>query len=168
MGFRIEGYSGTDKEDREIIALLNNVFVQEGYTEKEVADRIFTSPGLQKRGNIKLARSPAGRLLGMAIFVLPSSPECQVANTDECEIHLLVVYPEARGQGVASHLIGACENEALKLGYFKIVLSTQQSMEAAHHVYQKNGYIQNSKRNWTRGGKIYLVYEKTLKTTLQE
>ena len=167
MGFRIEGYSGTDKEDREIIALLNNVFVQEGYTEKDVADRIFTPPGLQKRGNIKLARSPAGRLLGMAIFVLPSSPECQVANTDECEIHLLVVYPEARGQGVASHLIGACENEAVRFGYFKIVLSTQKSMQAAHHVYQKNGYIQNSKRNWIRGKKIYLVYEKTLKTTLQ-
>ena len=73
----------------------------------------------------------------MAIFVLPSSPECQVANTDECEIHLLVVYPEARGQGVASHLIGGCENEAVRLGYFKIVLSTQQSMEAPHHVNQR-------------------------------
>ena len=85
MGFQIEDYSGTDKEDPEIIALLNNVFVQEGYTEKEVADRIFTPTELQKRGNIKLARSPAGRLLGMAIFVLPSSPESQVANIDNAK-----------------------------------------------------------------------------------
>ena len=111
MGFQIEGYSGTDKEDREIIALLNNVFVQEGYTEKEVADRIFTPPELQKRGNIKLARSHTGKLLGMAILVVPTSPERQVAKMDECEIHLLAVHPEARGQGVASRLIRACENE---------------------------------------------------------
>ena len=132
---------------------MNNVFVQEGYTEKEVADRIFTPTELRKRGNIKLARSPAGRLLGMAIFVLPSSPESQVAKMDECEIHLLAVYPEARGQGVASHLIGACENQAVRLGYFKIVLSTQQSMEAATSRLSKEWVYTKFKTKLDKGWK---------------
>ena len=61
--------------------------------------------------------------------VVPTSPERQVAKMDECEIHLLAENPEARGQGVASRLIRACENEALSRGYSKIVLSTQQRME---------------------------------------
>jgi len=165
LDFQIVSYSGTKTEVREIIVLLNSVFVQEGYTTKAVANRIFTPPEFQNRGNIKLARSSAGKLLGMAIFVATKSSQCQAANTDECEIHLLAVYSEMRGQGIASHLLRACENEAVSRGYFKMVLSTQKSMEAAHHVYQKNSYKQNPKRNWVRNGKIYMVYEKTLKTS---
>ena len=155
-------YGGTTTEDKQIISLLNQVFVQEGYTDKAIADKIFTPSELQKRGNIKLARTPTGKLLGVAILVLPISSQCQVANIHECELHLLAVYPEARRQGVGSRLIETCENEAVRLGYSKMVLSTQQSMKQTHILYQKNGYIQNSKRNWSKDGKIYMVYEKIL------
>jgi ribosomal protein S18 acetylase RimI-like enzyme len=161
VNFQITNYNGT-KEDGEIITLLTSVFVEEGYTDKLIAKKMFTSVELQKRGEIILARSCAGKLLGMVIFVRPSSLACQVAKMDEAEIHLLVVYPKVRGQGIATQLIIACEQRVVLLGYFKMVLSTQQSMKGAHRLYEHLGYHRNSRRDWSKEDKIFFVYEKLL------
>gem|GEM_PF-738258 len=145
MNFQIVNYRGTAKEDAEIILLLTRVFVEVGYTDKSDAQRMFAPAELRKRGKIILSRSPAGPLLGMAICVPPSSQARQVAAADEAEIHLLAVYPKARGQGIASSLILACEQQAISLGYSKMVLLTQQTMKEAHHVYERLGYRQNAR-----------------------
>ena len=158
-------HNGSVREDTEIIALLFHVFVAEGYTDRSIAERIFVLTELRKRGEIILARSTTDRqLLGMIIFVRPTSPARQVAEVDEAEIHLLAVCPEARSQGIASSLILACEQRAILYGYSKIVLSTQQTMKSAHRLYEKLGYRRNNVRNWSRRGtdKIFYVYEKFL------
>jgi ribosomal protein S18 acetylase RimI-like enzyme len=83
--------------------------------------------------------------------------------TDESEIHLLAVYPDARNHGIGSYLIEFCEQRAVSFGYAKMVLSTQQTMKEAHHIYEKLGYRRNSIRDWSRDkNKIYFVYEKSL------
>ena len=122
-------YRGTIEEDREITSLLNHVYVKDGYTDKSYAEKIFVPAELRKRGEIILARSIAGKLLGMAIFVPSTSPARQVAELGEAEIHLLAVYPEVRCQGIASRLIKTCEEQAVSFGYSKMVLSTQQTMK---------------------------------------
>ena len=113
MNFQILSYRGTIEEDREITSLLNHVYVKDGYTDKSYAEKIFVPAELRKRGEIILARSIAGKLLGMAIFVPSTSPARQVAELGEAEIHLLAVYPEAGCQGIASRLIKACEEQAV-------------------------------------------------------
>ncbi|MEO9363696.1 MAG: GNAT family N-acetyltransferase [Nitrososphaera sp.] len=165
MNFQILNYRGTIEEDLEITSLLTRVFVKEGYTDKSNAEKMFAPAELQKRGEIMLARSPEGKLVGMVIFVLPTSPARQVAEAGEAEIHLLAVYPEARGQGIASCLITACEQRAVSSGYSKMVLSTQPAMKAAHRLYKQLGYRRNPARDWSKGtdNKVYLVYEKLLK-----
>ena len=163
LDFQILSYGGTCVEDMEVTTLLYTVFVKEGYTQKSYAEKSFVPNEIQRRGKIKLARSNAGQLLGMAIFVPSSSSACQVAKKDEAEIQLLAVYPEVRGKGIGSRLILVCEQQAISCGYTKMVLSTQQTMKDAHHLYEQRGYIYNSKRNWTSdGNKIYFVYEKVL------
>ena len=109
--------------------MLNHVYVKDGYTDKSYAEKIFVPTELRKRGGIILVRSISGKLLGMAIFVPSTSPARQVAELGEAEIHLLAVYPEVRCQGIASHLIKACEEQAVSFGYSKMVLSTQQTMK---------------------------------------
>jgi ribosomal protein S18 acetylase RimI-like enzyme len=159
----ISTYRGTTEEDREITSLLYHVYVEEAYTDKSYAEKIFVPAELRKRGEIILARSIAGKLLGMAIFVPSTSPACQVAELGEAEIHLLAVYPEARCQGIASRLITACEEQAVSFGYSKMVLSTQQTMKEAHHIYEQLDYSRNSTRDWSKGeNKIYFVYKKIL------
>ncbi len=138
MNFQILSYRGTIEEDREITSLLNHVYVKDGYTDKSYAEKIFVSAELRKRGEIILARSIAGKLLGMAIFVPSTSPARQVAELGEAEIHLLAVYPEVRCQGIASRLIKACEEQAVSLGYSKMVLSTQQTMKEVLNVSTSN------------------------------
>ena len=163
MGCEIVSYQGTATEDGEITSLLTRVFVEEGYTERSVAEKAFDPNGLRRRGEIMLARSWAGELLGMIICVRPTSPAHQIAELDEAEIHLLAVSPPGRGQGIASDLITACQRRAASLGYFKVALSTQPTMNTAHYVYEKLGYRRNPSRDWGRvGGKRYLVYTKLL------
>lgn len=165
MNFQIIDYQGTIEEDREITSLLTRVFVEEGYTDKLNAEKMFAPAEVRKRGEIMLARSPVEKkLLGMIIFVPSTSPACQVAQVDEAEIHLLAVCPETRGQGIASHLIMTCEQRAVSSGYSRMVLSTQQTMKEAHHVYEQLGYRRNSTRDWSKGtDKTYFVYEKLLR-----
>jgi ribosomal protein S18 acetylase RimI-like enzyme len=164
VNFQILNYRGTIEEDLEITSLLTSVFVKEGHTDKSNAEKMFAPAELQKRGEIMLARSPEGKLFGMVIFVLPTSPARQVAEADEAEIHLLAVYPEARGQGIASSLITACEQRATSSGYSKMVLSTQPTMKEAHRVYRQLGYRRNLARDWSKSAdnKTYFVYEKLL------
>lgn len=162
MDFQILDYQSA-KEDLEITSLLTRVFVGEGYTDKSDAEKMFAPAELQKRGEIMLARSSAGKLLGVIIFVLPPSPARQVAEAGEAEIHLLAVCNEARGHGVASRLIMACKQRAASRGYPKIVLSTQQTMKEAHRVYGRLGYKGSPARDWSRKGRVFLVYEKLLK-----
>jgi ribosomal protein S18 acetylase RimI-like enzyme len=169
MDFGILDYSGTAKEDKEITALLNRVFVQDGFTEKSYADKFFVSSELRKRGDLKLAKSNSGHLLGMVIFVPPTSTVFHIANNDEAEIQLLAVYPEWREHGVASRLIDVCEKLAVSCCFSKIVLSTQPTMKAAHRLYEKHGYRRNPKRDWTRTeDKNFFVYEKLLRNSVEE
>jgi hypothetical protein len=82
VDFQIVDYQGTAEEDTEIISLLTRVFVEEGYTDKPDAERMFVPAELQKRGKIILARSSAG-LVGMIICVPSSSQARQIATADE-------------------------------------------------------------------------------------
>jgi len=160
-------YQGTPKEDKEIASLLTRVFVEEGHTDKSVAEKTFVPSEVRKRGEIILARSKIGALLGMIIFVRPTNPLRQMAEIDEAEIQLLAVYPEARSQGIGSHLIAACEQRGVSFGYAKMVLSTQQTMKEAHHVYEQLGYRRNPTRDWSKDSKIFFVYEKLLHRSKQ-
>jgi GNAT superfamily N-acetyltransferase len=136
----------------------------EGFTDRSDAETLFMPTEVRGRGDIILAKSLAGKPLDMIISVPSTSPARQVADTDEAEIHLLAVRPEARGQCITSHLILVCEQRAISYGYSKIVLSTQQTMKQAHQVYKAQGYRRNSARDWSNRGtnKVFCVYEKAL------
>jgi len=162
--FHVQNPLGGPDEDRAITALLIQVFTGEGYTDRLSAEKMSTPDALRQRGDLLLAKSATGDLLGMVICARPTSTARQVAELDEAELHLLAVHPNARGNGVATALIGACEQRASSLGYGKIVLSTQPTMQAAHRLYERLGYQRNTARDWSRiqTGKSYFVYEKCL------
>ena len=164
MWFHIQKPLDNPDEDRAITSLLIEVFAGEGYTERLCAEIMSTPDLLRQRGDVLLAKSATGDLLGIVVCVRPTSPARQVAELDEVELHLLAVHPRARGQGVATALIAACEQRASSLGYSKMVLSTQPTMQTAHRVYERLGYQRNASRDWSLGqaGKTYLVYEKHL------
>ena len=155
---------GDPGEDRAIRSLLIQVFAGEGHTDPPRAEAMSTPDALRRRGDLLLAKSANGDLLGTVICTRPTSPARQVAALDEAELHLLAVHPIARRKGVAAALIAACEQRASSLGYSKMVLSTQPTMRTAHRVYERHGYRRNPSRDWSIAytGRRYLVYEKRL------
>ncbi len=164
MDFHILKPVGDPDEERAIASLLIQVFAGEDYTDRLSAEKMSTPDALRQRGDLLLAKSGTGDLLGIVICAHPTSAARQVAELDEAELHLLAVSQKARGNGVAAALIAAYERRASSLGHAKMVLSTQPAMRAAHRVYERLGYQRNTARDWSMAqtGKRYLVYEKCL------
>lgn len=79
----------------------------------------------------------------------PVGSVCLVQARDEAtgapdegvaQLRLLLVEPEARGQGLGKRLTAACEDFARRAGYRRIRLWTQSILLAARAIYAAAGY----------------------------
>ena len=61
-------------------------------------------------------------------------------DDETCEIKRMYVVPEARGQGVASVLLRALEEEGRRLGYAIARLDTGPHQPHAQRLYERAGY----------------------------
>ncbi|MEV0871183.1 N-acetyltransferase [Streptomyces sp. NPDC049950] len=91
-----------------------------------------------------------GELVGGVTYVAPGSPWADVAGPDEAEFRMLAVSGTARGRGAGEALVRACVDRARAAGGLSgIVLSTRSSMEAAHRIYRRLGFVRTPERDWS-------------------
>ncbi|HET8614584.1 MAG TPA: GNAT family N-acetyltransferase [Actinomycetales bacterium] len=89
-----------------------------------------------------------GAVLGSLTYARGGTPYAQLADSDECEIRMLGVRPEARGRGVGERLVRAAMAQGTTDGAVRMVLSTQTEMQAAHRLYERLGFTRRPDLDW--------------------
>lgn len=76
-----------------------------------------------------------GEILGGAgIAALVGGPR------DTCELRKMYFLPEARGKGLGQALLERCLQAARERGFRRCYIETLTGMDAAMHLYEKNGF----------------------------
>jgi ribosomal protein S18 acetylase RimI-like enzyme len=88
-------------------------------------------------------------LQGCVTFVPDASnPWAEGLVDGEASIRMLAVDPEAQGKGAGRALLDACVHQAHALGRSAVFLHSTPWMTAAHHLYDRAGFIRVRDRDW--------------------
>lgn len=99
-------------------------------------------------GILLVAVLEPGAVVGTITLAPYGTSYAETAEPGELELRMLAVAPEARRCGVAEALVRASVREALLLGHRSLVLSTAESMRAAHRLYERLGWRRAPERDW--------------------
>ena len=119
--------------------------------------------GRASRADLLVARDAGGRIVGSVALVLSGDFGEVTASEEEAAFRMLVVDPEARGQGIGELLVTTCLDRARTAGKRRMVLSTDPRMTAAHRLYERMGFRRLAERDWSpMPGIDLLVYSRDL------
>lgn len=92
--------------------------------------------------------SGEGAAVGTLTVVPPATPFSEIARDEEWELRMLAVSPLARGRGLGEQLTLAGLEYAIEHGAQRVVLSTMETMLAAHRLYERLGFSRLPDRDW--------------------
>lgn len=90
-----------------------------------------------------------GKIVGTITLVPPGSPFAELAQADEYELRMLAVSPMERGRGIGANLTRGALEMAAERGATRVVLSTMDTMHAAHRLYERLGFTRRHDLDWT-------------------
>jgi ribosomal protein S18 acetylase RimI-like enzyme len=96
-------------------------------------------------------------LLGTVTIALPGGEFADVARDGELEFRMLAVDPSARRRGVGEALVRTVIDRARFLGLPRVILSSQQTMTAAHRIYERFGFRRHPDRDWVVPPNLKLI-----------
>jgi ribosomal protein S18 acetylase RimI-like enzyme len=77
-----------------------------------------------------------------------TSPWAEMLADGEAGIRLLAVEPACQRRGVGQLLLDACVSRAVELGRKGLLLHSTPWMNAAHRLYERNGFARLPERDW--------------------
>jgi ribosomal protein S18 acetylase RimI-like enzyme len=102
-----------------------------------------------EEAELLVAVDDTGALLGTVTIAPPGTPWAELAAQDELEFRMLAVSPAARGRGVGEALTRRVIERAEELGLRAVLLSSSQSMVAAHRLYERLGFRRTPAADWS-------------------
>ncbi len=85
------------------------------------------------------------------VFLVQDRERAESSKT--ARLRMLLVEPSARGLGLGQTLVQQCTAFARNAGYRRIVLWTNSVLDAARHLYQREGYKLTSEKPYSNFGK---------------
>ncbi len=92
--------------------------------------------------------SGEGAAMGTLTVVPPHTPFAEFTG-DDYELRMLAVSPLAREKGIGEELTRFGLDLALVRGAKRVLLSTMETMKAAHALYEKMGFVRVPELDWT-------------------
>lgn len=89
-----------------------------------------------------------GVVVGTVTVGAAGTPFAEVAQTGELEFRMLAVSPAGRRHGAGEALVRAVLAQAVDGGCTAVVISTMDSMAAAHRLYTRLGFSPVPERDW--------------------
>ena len=90
-----------------------------------------------------------GRLVGAVTVATRGGPWAEQSVPGEAVVRMLAVDPAARGAGAGAALVTACLDTARADGCTLVRLSSQESMAAAHRLYERLGFVRTPSHDWS-------------------
>jgi ribosomal protein S18 acetylase RimI-like enzyme len=143
-----------------VTALAYREFVEQGESAwEEYLEHIADVAGRADRSVILVA-SDSGQVVGSATLELGEriDDDDPPLAPDEAHVRMLGVHPEARGRGIARHLMDACFALAGAASRTRITLNTTLRMKAAKQMYEAMGFRRLPDRVFPDGF-VLLTYE---------
>lgn len=139
--------AATDTHWEQATALLQRVYVGGGYTAAENASRFMTRSMLEPEGVLIIALDAQEDVVGAVLLLHPSSTLRQLSGETEREFRLLAVDERMRGTGAGEALVRSCLERAFAAGTSAVVIWTQPSMDSAHRLYERLGFLRAPERD---------------------
>ena len=142
-------------------ALTERVYRTGGFGSDDYA-KVLLDGQSRIRDAIVLVAAVDGAIAGTVTLALPGSPLAHLSQAGEAEVRMLAVDQAARGLGLASRLMAACETQARDEGLIAVILCTETGMHAAQRLYERRGYLRQPARDWQIRDVRLIAYRLTL------
>ncbi|MET1088767.1 MAG: GNAT family N-acetyltransferase [Arthrobacter sp.] len=91
----------------------------------------------------------AGQVIGSVTLAVAGEPYADIALPDELEFRMLVVDPAVQRSGAGQAMVAAIIEHARSLpGIRAVALTTGETWESAHGLYNKTGFARVPERDW--------------------
>ncbi len=98
-------------------------------------------------------------IAGALVMTYPGQPYTEVADEGELEFRMLAVHPDYQGHGVARALVQhVLDTAAADPAINTVVLTSMQTMTAAHQLYLSSGFSRAPERDWGIEDHTYWVF----------
>ncbi len=148
-------------EAGQVGALTERVYRDGGFGSDDYAE-VLRDGRSRVRDGIVLVATADGAIAGTVTLALPGTRLAHLCRADEAEVRMLAVDEAARGLGIASRLMAACETLARDQGLAAMILCTETAMHAAHRLYERRGYLREPARDWQIRNVRLLAYRLAL------
>lgn len=98
-------------------------------------------------------------IAGALLITYPGQPYTEIAEPGELEFRMLAVHPDYQGHGVARALVQhVLDTAAADPAIHAVVLTSMQTMTAAHQLYLSAGFARAPERDWGIEDHTYWVF----------